>query len=444
MAASHLSVAHPPGYPLYVLLGWLWAHVVPLGDLAHRLNLLSATCAATACGLAGYAAREMIRSVYPHARSRVVGLGAAVAALLLGVGPPVWGQAVVISVYTLNLALSAALLLVLLRAVRLGPSVGRAVLFGGLLGLGLGNHLSLAAVGPVAAMVAAVRRWPLRCWTAGSAAALGCALLIYGYFLLPGLAARDPVGAWGDLATPPGVWRLVSAADYRLLVGRLSAAEVLHRLPRVAALIAEALTPIGVVAAAMGTASLIWPPVYVPSSPRLPEAQLLPVAEVRRPGRWTFLTILTFLGLVATGFATTYGGARSEHHLLPLYLALSLLSAIGFTEALRVATAARWRAGVVAALLALLAIAAWRGSGAGAAGDYTALEYARSTLEQAPTGGCLIVEDDGHVFALWYAQLALGVRPDVAVVQPGLWATRPGYRAKLLAAHPQLRERPCV
>src|SRR5262245_52135793 len=43
---------HPPGYPTYLVLGGLFANL-PYGDVAYRLNLLSAVCAALAVMLIG-------------------------------------------------------------------------------------------------------------------------------------------------------------------------------------------------------------------------------------------------------------------------------------------------------------------------------------------------------------------------------------------------------
>jgi 4-amino-4-deoxy-L-arabinose transferase-like glycosyltransferase len=54
-----LGIAHPPGFPLYVLLGWAWSHAVPFGEVATRLTLLSALCGAGAAYLAYRAAREL-------------------------------------------------------------------------------------------------------------------------------------------------------------------------------------------------------------------------------------------------------------------------------------------------------------------------------------------------------------------------------------------------
>jgi len=46
-----LGVAHPTGYPLYTILGWLWSHLLPVGDVAYRMNLFSAFWAALAVAL---------------------------------------------------------------------------------------------------------------------------------------------------------------------------------------------------------------------------------------------------------------------------------------------------------------------------------------------------------------------------------------------------------
>ena len=46
-AAYTLGVPHPPGYPVYCLLGHLFAHL-PLRDVAWRLNLMSAVGAGLA------------------------------------------------------------------------------------------------------------------------------------------------------------------------------------------------------------------------------------------------------------------------------------------------------------------------------------------------------------------------------------------------------------
>lgn len=44
-AAPTLGLPHPTGYPLYMILGWLWSHLPLGGTMAWRMNLLSAVFA---------------------------------------------------------------------------------------------------------------------------------------------------------------------------------------------------------------------------------------------------------------------------------------------------------------------------------------------------------------------------------------------------------------
>ena len=52
-----LGIAHPPGYPLYTMLGRLGT-LLPFGTMLTRMHLLSALPSAAACGFAALAIRE--------------------------------------------------------------------------------------------------------------------------------------------------------------------------------------------------------------------------------------------------------------------------------------------------------------------------------------------------------------------------------------------------
>ena len=43
--AYTLGMGHPTGYPIYILLAKLFT-IIPVGDVAYRVNLFSAFCAA--------------------------------------------------------------------------------------------------------------------------------------------------------------------------------------------------------------------------------------------------------------------------------------------------------------------------------------------------------------------------------------------------------------
>ncbi|MEM8534213.1 MAG: DUF2723 domain-containing protein [Chloroflexota bacterium] len=102
-AAPLLGVPHPTTYPLYILLGKLTTLIVPVGEIAWRVTILSSVCAAltTVCCLL---------LVYRTGQSK---LAALLAALALSVTPGLWNAATIAEVYAL-LMLLLALLSVLL------------------------------------------------------------------------------------------------------------------------------------------------------------------------------------------------------------------------------------------------------------------------------------------------------------------------------------------
>ena len=59
VAARFLGVAHPPGFPLYVMLAHL-ASLFPIGNVAERINFASALFAALACAMLTLVVAELI------------------------------------------------------------------------------------------------------------------------------------------------------------------------------------------------------------------------------------------------------------------------------------------------------------------------------------------------------------------------------------------------
>src|SRR6476659_9145750 len=61
VAARFLGVAHPPGFPLYLMLAHLFS-LIPIGSVAVRVNFASAFFAALACAMLSLVVAEMIIS----------------------------------------------------------------------------------------------------------------------------------------------------------------------------------------------------------------------------------------------------------------------------------------------------------------------------------------------------------------------------------------------
>lgn len=99
-----LGTAHPTGYPAYVVLGFLASAIlVPLGDEAFRMNLLSAALVALAAALVVVLVRMLTGRT----------LLAVAAALAMAAAPVAWRVSTRADAHALHLALLATLLVAL-------------------------------------------------------------------------------------------------------------------------------------------------------------------------------------------------------------------------------------------------------------------------------------------------------------------------------------------
>ena len=169
------GISHPTGYPVYLLLTWLFS-LLPWGTVAYRVNLLSAVCAAAAIGALTVVARHVTRDW-------AAGAGAA---LMVAFSPLFWSQAVVAEVYALN-ALWLALFLALILRWRV---TGRQTdLYIALLvyGFSFSHHVSMVLLLP-ALLLWIIRKearilFQRRTWLV-IAMAIGLGLLPYTYILV--------------------------------------------------------------------------------------------------------------------------------------------------------------------------------------------------------------------------------------------------------------------
>ncbi len=109
------GIAHPTGYPLYILLGWAWSHLLPLGDVAYRMNLFSAFWAALAVALLYPTVRLLLAQAVPHLAPGMNRLLSVLAALTFAVTPTLWSQATIAEVYGLHIFFVVLLLYLALR-----------------------------------------------------------------------------------------------------------------------------------------------------------------------------------------------------------------------------------------------------------------------------------------------------------------------------------------
>ena len=90
--ATMAGVAHPPGYPLYTMLGWLFTRLPLGGTPAWRVNLFSAVTAALTLALVFSTGRRLSGSAW----------GGLAAALTLGTATTFWATATKASIRPLT------------------------------------------------------------------------------------------------------------------------------------------------------------------------------------------------------------------------------------------------------------------------------------------------------------------------------------------------------
>ncbi len=395
-AAATLGIPHPPGYPLYTLVGRLFAFLP--GEPARAINLMSATFGAATVGL-----------IYPLVRRLGARPMAALwAAALLGSGRLFWGQCVVAEVYTLALAVLVLVVLALLTGAR--SASWRWVLGGSILaGAGLGAHYFVATCGLGFALLVwhAGRPRQGAPGIAGRAriAALSIAGVIAGACILlwvPLRAAMKPaVDAWRPERGAPWHW-FASGGNYKTWF--TDDMDLAHRATDLQALYQDQLSWAGVLLAALGAMALLR----------------------RRPVAGSAL-LLAAAG--NTWFFFDYGAWDWPVFFLPTVLLLCVLAGLGVEFLLRAleqglpvgrARPATWTAVAILALIPLLT--ARTSHEVCDLSDFEdAQTYGRGLCEQLPQGAALVhfssIQEWGFsaVFEFYY-QGALGQRPDVHVI----------------------------
>ena len=170
-AAKVLGIPHPPGTPLFVIMGHVWAMAIPFGEYAWRTNLLSAVFGAGAAGFFFLVVHESLRRWSRGLEDRLGRLltygGALAAAILSAFAFTVWQNSNETEVYGIATFTIAAVcwLCFVWRAKRDDPRSSRLLLLIlYLAGLSIGNHLLALLAGPavVAFLAATVHSAPSR------------------------------------------------------------------------------------------------------------------------------------------------------------------------------------------------------------------------------------------------------------------------------------------
>lgn len=436
-AMKTLGVPHPPGTPLYILAGNVWAKAFgPALGFAYAVNLFSAVCTAIACATFAYLVQEWTGD-------RLAAIGGGV---LAGLMSSVWLNANETEVYAPALLLSALLLLAGDKARRTRESRWL-VLLAYLCGLGWSLQLSALVAAP-AAIALALSSWRdewkrvLRLAPVMAAvAALGATVV---FFMLvrashdPGVNQGNPATwqAFVDVITraqyqPAGLlprqapWyiqigNIFEYADWQVALGL--APDEPPSLLR---------TPFTVAYAGLGVVGALWHR----RVHRLSWRVMLLLFVTATVG------VVVYLNMKASpsfGHGFLPEGAKREARERDYFFALAfvcwgLWAGAGAVRAFaRLGDKGKYAAVAVCALpFALNFTAADRSAMPSAT---AALDSAQRILGAAPARAVVFAYGDNDTYPVWFAQHVNGTRPDVTTVTIPLLGAA-WYRGELMRRH---------
>ncbi len=159
-AAYTLGIPHPPGNPMFVLIGRVFTLLPIAPNIAMRVNILAALCSAVAAGMWFLVTERVLVGWFNERWQRV--MGGALAALIGSTAFTVWAQSVVNEkVYTVSLVglAIASWLIVRWCDEPDGPKADKTlVLVSYIVGLGYGVHMAGLLVAPAVVVAVLVRR----------------------------------------------------------------------------------------------------------------------------------------------------------------------------------------------------------------------------------------------------------------------------------------------
>ena len=459
LAAYGLGVAHPPGVPLWVMLAHL-ASLVPVGNVAVRINFSSAVFSALACAMLtlvvvelvvaascfaaprrrNKAARQSGDAEYSKARGLMMLAPAVGAGLLMAFSRTLWAYATITEVYALNVLLILLVLFLVARWRRLiietrtNSSAAEtthdkwiyAAAF--VFGLAMGVHhvtvaLTLPAIAVVVYRTEGLKFFATRRLLYCALISIGALILVYSY--LPWAASRSPAMNWGNARSLQEIWWHITGRQYRVFFSFSPAA----------------MGPQFVEFCRMAFREFGFP--WLPLTLVLAGAGLASARKRDRTAFWFLLLIV----LADLAYSLSYEIAEDKDaYYLPAFISIAMAAGLGIHWLIQLAASKRsplWTPSVVVATTIVLTSAT-----AFAANlpfnnrrhDFIADDYVDNLFSTIAPNGLLLTQDWQVASPMWYLQEVERRRPDVKAIDINL-LRRSWYFDYLNRAHPGLMER---
>jgi hypothetical protein len=433
-ACATLGVAHPTGYPLFVILGFLWTKIPLPFSIIFKLNLFAAFCTALASLFFFELMRFLLSAIQERqshppketkkkkAKSKSeptpivleresLVLIALSASLLFAFSRTIWAQATAIEVYSLHLVMLVLSIRLFLRfTLAKEPQPKDALIWAFVLGLGFTNHLTMILLAPAmlyfyfhrfgftkdAFMRMAMMSLPF---------ALGLSLYLY----LPIRSSMSPEFNWGEVHRSfDKFFYHVSGKQYQihLFNGNWEPqAKILFSL------VPFELAVVGIALSLYGAVRLF---------------------QVEKPLAW-FMVLLVFGSAL---YAVNYNVHDVDSYFLLTFLGLILLAGLGLLF-----LAQQRKAVALASLILPLIAIAINFNHNNKRNETLVVDYTKTMVESLePNALLLSAQWDYFCSAFWYLQRFEGLRPDVVMIEKEL-LRRTWYVRAVQRQYPEITEK---
>src|SRR5205809_3796090 len=457
VVAHGLGVAHPPGVPLWVMLAHL-ASLMPLGNVAVRINFSSALFAALASAMLTLVVAELIitASYLPKTKERgarkktrtadsvvdhvLIFAPAVGAGLLMAFSRTLWSYATIAEVYTLNTLLILTVFFLMARWRRCivadqtnisSPITihdswlyAAALVFGLALGV---HHVTVGLILPALAILV-YRTKGLKFFTSRRllyAALISIGGLVAVYAYLPFAASRSPVINWGNPRSLQEIWWHVTGRQYRVFLSfspSMMGTQFVEFCRMLLREFGPAWLPLSLVVAFAGSRSAF------------------------RQDRTSFW-FLFFIVMADLAYALSYEIAEDKDaYYLPTFISVAIAAGFGMRWLIQLSASKAmalqktyWVAAAAVLLTSATAFAAnWPFNNR--RHYFIAHDYAENLFRTIEPNGLLLTQDWQVAGPMFYEQEVERRRTDVKVVDINL-LRRSWYFDYLKRAHPGLVER---
>jgi tetratricopeptide (TPR) repeat protein len=402
-AAYNMGIAHPPGYPLYLMLGKLFMLSIPFGDMAMRMNLLSAVFAAATAAVI-----FLISGLLMENR-----LIAFMTSLMAVFSATFWSQAVITEVYTLAAFFFCNLILLMLLWFK-DQHPRWLILMAFTAGLAMTHHVIIVIFLPVYLVFVLLEQpkllkdWKLiiKCMSL-----FLFPLLLYLY--LPIQSAINPPNDWGNPETLSAMINHITAQQFGGLFLKHAFAGVAHQFSIFIHTLLKQFPFLLLILPFVG----LW----ATKTQRHKDSIISKPSVVKNNSISTRKRILFLLSLsaIALFYSIAYFITDIEPHfiyffiILALFIGMGLNYFYGLTKSIE--NSHMRRLAIVTLIIIALLPLAFNWNTCNQKENYLARHYGMNIINSLDQDGILFIDSETELFIAAYLKIVEKLRPDVKI-----------------------------